>query len=414
VSVTTWNCYGGDWEAQPASGGEVLTGGLARIQPYLIEGPFPGRDLSGHFHLKVTVGCLRSTFENETWGAEIWLDPSGVVVNQYGAPLEGAELSLLRSDESDDGGFAMAEPGAHFAASQANPQVTGADGVFEWDVLAGDYKVRAQAAGAEPIETPAMTVPPARSGLVLSLTVAGAAPPAPLATPSVTAPVADAAISLGDLTWASDLTVVEDSVTWQADGQAIGAGHDTTLPAASAGKVLTVTVTAHVTREGNKDGIAPQLGGERLGYEFAPFTYELALGRVGGGTGDLSATPSVTPTTTPPTTSPVAPSANAGVEGGSSTTPALQKLVKTPKPVITGTAKVGKVLKATAGKWDTGVSRTYRWYADGKTIKGATKATYKIASRYQGKRITVKITGKKTGYKTVVKTSKKTPKIRAA
>jgi hypothetical protein len=48
---------------------------------------------------------------------------------------------------------------------------------------------------------------------------------------------------------------------------------------------------------------------------------------------------------------------------------------KTPKPKITGTAKVGKKLKAKAGAWSPKAKYTYQWYANGKAIKGANKAT---------------------------------------
>jgi hypothetical protein len=385
VLVNSWNCYGGTWEARVATTGNTASGPLDKISSYRLTGSFVGQNLGDHFFLTLTVGCMTDALEHEIWSKEIWFDPSGLVVNQYGALLAGAEVSLLRRETAGDGdSFRLAEAGNYFPLSQANPQTTGADGGFQWDVLAGEYRVRAAASGAQPFETPTMTVPPARSGLVLRLVVAGAAPPAPLAKPAVGAPVANTSVSLGDLTWAPGLPVVEDSVIWRAGGVAIGSGHRVTVPAASAGRALNVSVTAHVTRDGNVDGIAPQLGGERRVYTFEPFTYTLELGLVKGAA--ANPTPAASTLT-------------------------LKKLVKTPKPVIKGQAKVGKTLKAKAGKWDTGVTKTYRWYAGGKKIKGATKATYKISKKYQGKRITVKVTGKKTGYRTVTKTSKASAKV---
>jgi hypothetical protein len=44
---------------------------------------------------------------------------------------------------------------------------------------------------------------------------------------------------------------------------------------------------------------------------------------------------------------------------------------------------------------------------DGKTIKGATKSSYKLVKADAGKKISVKVTGTKTGYTTVSKTSSK-------
>ncbi|MGC4174496.1 beta strand repeat-containing protein [Demequina sp.] len=90
----------------------------------------------------------------------------------------------------------------------------------------------------------------------------------------------------------------------------------------------------------------------------------------------------------------------------------LGTLVKAPTPTISGTAKVGYKLTAKVGTWDTGVTKTYQWYASGKAIKGATKSTYTISKSYKGKTITVKVTGKKSGYTSVAKTSKATAKVR--
>ncbi len=87
--------------------------------------------------------------------------------------------------------------------------------------------------------------------------------------------------------------------------------------------------------------------------------------------------------------------------------------LKTAKPTISGTAKVGKKLKAKAGAWaPKGVKLTYQWYRAGKKITKATKATYTLGKADKGKRITVKVTGKKSGYTTAAKTSKVTAKVR--
>ena len=70
-----------------------------------------------------------------------------------------------------------------------------------------------------------------------------------------------------------------------------------------------------------------------------------------------------------------------------------------------GTAKAGKVLTAHHGTWKPTPSYSYQWYRNGAKIKGATKSTYKLATKDKGKKITVKVTGKKSGYLTVAKAS---------
>lgn len=71
----------------------------------------------------------------------------------------------------------------------------------------------------------------------------------------------------------------------------------------------------------------------------------------------------------------------------------------TKAPSITGTAKVGRVLTANRGTWTpTPTSYTYKWYADGKLITGATRSTFTLTSAQRGKRITVKVTANRTGH----------------
>ncbi|MFV0432558.1 MAG: hypothetical protein ACK5LO_01040 [Leucobacter sp.] len=85
--------------------------------------------------------------------------------------------------------------------------------------------------------------------------------------------------------------------------------------------------------------------------------------------------------------------------------------LKTAKPKISGTTKVGKTLKLSRGSWTSGTSFTYRWYRSGKAISGATQTSYKLKSADAGKKITVKVTGKKSGYTTASRTSSSTAKI---
>jgi len=81
-------------------------------------------------------------------------------------------------------------------------------------------------------------------------------------------------------------------------------------------------------------------------------------------------------------------------------------------PSISGAAVVGRTLTATPGAWTAGTRFTYQWYADGKAIRGATKATFAVTSAQRGRVLTVKATGKKSGYATVLRTSKPTSRVR--
>ncbi|KQW49401.1 hypothetical protein ASC77_12080 [Nocardioides sp. Root1257] len=72
--------------------------------------------------------------------------------------------------------------------------------------------------------------------------------------------------------------------------------------------------------------------------------------------------------------------------------------VLTPTPTITGTAKVGSVLKAGTGTWDDGVTFSYEWLRGGTAIPGATGSSYPLVAGDLGARITVRVTGSAAGY----------------
>ena len=74
------------------------------------------------------------------------------------------------------------------------------------------------------------------------------------------------------------------------------------------------------------------------------------------------------------------------------------KVLKVKTPKIKGTPKAGKKLSVNKGKWTSGTKFTYQWLSNGKSIKGAKSSSYKVASKYKGKKISVRVTGKKSGY----------------
>jgi len=82
-----------------------------------------------------------------------------------------------------------------------------------------------------------------------------------------------------------------------------------------------------------------------------------------------------------------------------------------PTPKVQGKAKVGKVLTAKPGRWTPGARLTYRWFANGKRIGGATSAKLRLTGKLGHQRITVRVTGRLTGYTTVTRTSRPTGKV---
>ncbi|QNN53457.1 CHAP domain-containing protein [Nocardioides mesophilus] len=81
-------------------------------------------------------------------------------------------------------------------------------------------------------------------------------------------------------------------------------------------------------------------------------------------------------------------------------------LRSTTGPTITGVAKVGSVLTATAGTWSPVTpTLSYQWLADGADIPGATSATFTPAPDLEGSTIAVRVTASALGYAVASATS---------
>lgn len=90
----------------------------------------------------------------------------------------------------------------------------------------------------------------------------------------------------------------------------------------------------------------------------------------------------------------------AGYTSNSSTSAATAPVVDASvingsKPIVTGTAKVGRKLTATRGKWNANAKTfSYQWYANGVAIQGATASSYTITASIVGKKLTVQVTAR--------------------
>lgn len=80
-------------------------------------------------------------------------------------------------------------------------------------------------------------------------------------------------------------------------------------------------------------------------------------------------------------------------------------------PKISGSRAVGRKLTLIKGSWMSGSTTSYRWYANGAPINGATRSSYTPTSGTAGKQITVNVTGRRAGYATVAKSSSRTARI---
>lgn len=83
----------------------------------------------------------------------------------------------------------------------------------------------------------------------------------------------------------------------------------------------------------------------------------------------------------------------------------LRHFTKTPRPVIKGSAKVGRTVTVKVGSWKPAGTVKVQWLRAGKAITGATTSSYLLTNADLGARIRVKVTVSGIGLKSVVKVS---------
>ncbi len=89
----------------------------------------------------------------------------------------------------------------------------------------------------------------------------------------------------------------------------------------------------------------------------------------------------------------------------SRTSSATARVATVATPTVAGTRLVTYTLSARVGSWTSGTTFRYQWYANGKALTGATRASLGLGTKHVGKRISVRVTGSKAGYPTVARTS---------
>ncbi|NHC23899.1 M1 family metallopeptidase [Nocardioides sp. IC4_145] len=87
------------------------------------------------------------------------------------------------------------------------------------------------------------------------------------------------------------------------------------------------------------------------------------------------------------------------------------RLVRTPTPVVEGSARFTRTLNALAGSWDDGVELSYQWLVGGEPVPGATTVVFAPRVEDIGKAVAVRVTGEKDGYTTEARVSDATQPV---
>lgn len=148
----------------------IQTGPLSESPAGVYHGTIaPLYPFSGFAQIRITLECPAPSAP-QIGSFDIYVDPSGHVVDTNGNPIAGATVTLL-SSASPGGPFTPVPNGSAVMApnNRNNPSITDAAGRFGWDVLAGFYEVTASKAGCTSATTGVLTVPPPIADLRLVL-----------------------------------------------------------------------------------------------------------------------------------------------------------------------------------------------------------------------------------------------------
>lgn len=123
-------------------------------------------------------------------GGLVLIDPQGVVYDKArfdaakaqgktdeqaraAGAITGATVQLQRQSSGVFGEVPAGDPGI---APQINPELTGSDGIFQWDVVAGIYRAIVTKAGYVGATSRVVVIPPAVTDLHIPLRAVNAAP----------------------------------------------------------------------------------------------------------------------------------------------------------------------------------------------------------------------------------------------
>jgi hypothetical protein len=164
----------------------------------------------------MTVLDLGAWFLDQIGAFDLLIDPSGEVVDEHGVPVSGATVTLLRQGSS---GFTPVPNGDQSVSPPQNPLTTPSDGTFSWEATAATYEVTAsspscvdQTGNAIVVTSAPFTIPPPKTGIVLTLPCAlgtVAAPTVNMVSPSFATGAGGSVITVSGagLTGATSVTV---------------------------------------------------------------------------------------------------------------------------------------------------------------------------------------------------------------
>ncbi len=146
------------------------------FDPFVNPGDGSTQTDHGDVSLRFLVDCPPTTpgFPSSTdgddeiqQGGSIYVDPSGHILDSNNNPISGATVTLLKESPPGTGNYIL--PNSTDILPTTNPQVTGPDGSFGWDVVAGKWLVNATKIGFTSNSSQPLVIPPAATNLNITL-----------------------------------------------------------------------------------------------------------------------------------------------------------------------------------------------------------------------------------------------------
>jgi YVTN family beta-propeller protein len=148
---------GVDIKIHVEDGGSDITGSMTGGPSHWTYTAAPFYPRHGEATITYTVyGCTQSTVS-----FNIYIDPAGYIYDiDTGERISGASVWLQRPDGA--GGWENVPTGESIPVAQPdeNPQLTDENGMYQWDVLEGSYRVYVEAPGYEPANSIVVSIPP--------------------------------------------------------------------------------------------------------------------------------------------------------------------------------------------------------------------------------------------------------------
>lgn len=112
-----------------------------------------------------------STYNNSVWdGYQFYVDPAGYIYDlDTGYRIAGAKIWLQSPDENGRWDNVKTGQIPPIMDPDVNPQITGVDGQYQWDVMPGPYRVHVEAHGYYPTNSIVVNIPPPVTDLHVGL-----------------------------------------------------------------------------------------------------------------------------------------------------------------------------------------------------------------------------------------------------